>query len=66
MAQRIAVKPMGSPTASARTCDPVFDGDWLSSVETGAWFDIVGRSSVKEVLVETSLRKMLFDEHTKV
>jgi hypothetical protein len=59
------MNPMGSPTARARTRDSVFDGDWLSSVETGAWFEIVDGSSVRESegATGTSLRKILLDEH---
>lgn len=37
----------GSPMASGRTCDPVFDDDWLSGVGTSAWFEIVDGSDVK-------------------
>ena len=70
MAQAITMKLIGSPTASARTGDPVFDEDWLSSV--GAWFEIVDGSNVEvepvgsEEADGTSFRKTLFDEHKSV
>ena len=60
MVQAIARKPIGSPTASARRGDLVFDEDWLSSVETGAWSVIVDGSYGADGI---SFRKTLFDEH---
>ena len=62
------MKPIGSPTASGRTCAPVFDEDWLSTVETGAWWEVVDgpNGSESEGTDGTSLCKMLFDERRNV
>jgi len=61
MAQ-ITMKPMGRPTASGRRRDPVIGEDSLSSVETGVEVVLVGSEGADK----SSLRKMLFDDHTKV
>jgi len=53
------MKATGSPTASARKRESVFEEDWLSSVEIGAWSVIVDGSNVRG----TSLLKILVDEH---
>lgn len=72
MTQATAMKLIGSPTASARMGDPIFDEDWPSSVDTGAWFEMVDGSNVEVRPVEseeadgTSFRKILFDEHKNV
>ena len=58
------MKPMGSPTASPRTRESVFDEDWLSGAETGAWFEMVDGSDVR--VEGTSLRKILLNEHKSV
>ena len=48
--------PMGSPVARARRRDRSFDEESPFGVATGVWLETVG----------TSLRKILFDENTKV
>ena len=57
MAQATTMKPIGSPTASGRTCVPVFDEDWP--------FEVVDGPVKSGGTDGTSLCKILFDEHKK-